>query len=87
MNLARKFRKVIMLFFIAREETISRIKSLFGMTSLASIADCVSQGRCVHTFVAEPYNADILMYKPWIIWGFIQFEIIINVLVSSFRFI
>ena len=33
------------------------------------------------------YNAKIFLYKPWRPKGFLQFEIIINVLVSSFRFI
>ena len=35
-----------------------------------------------------PYNADICWYKPWKLKVFLQFEIIINVLlVSSFHFI
>ena len=33
----------------------------------------------------KPYNAEILSYKPWGPMCFFQFEIIINVLVSSFR--
>ena len=33
----------------------------------------------------NPYNAEIVLYKLW--QGFFQFEIIINVTVSSFRFI
>ena len=32
-------------------------------------------------------NAEIFLYKPWKPKGFFQFEIIINILVSSFRFI
>ena len=32
-------------------------------------------------------NAELILYKPWSPKGFIQFEIIINVLVSSFWFI
>ena len=32
----------------------------------------------------NPYNADIFLYKPWRPKGFVQFQIIINVLVSSF---
>ena len=33
------------------------------------------------------YNAEIVVYKPWRPKGFCQFEIIINVLVRSVRFI
>ena len=34
----------------------------------------------------NPYNAELfLKFKPWRPKGFFQFEIIINVLVSSFR--
>ena len=33
------------------------------------------------------HNAEIFMYKQWRPKGFFQFKIIINVLVSSFRFI
>ena len=35
----------------------------------------------------NPNNAKILLYKPWRPKGFLQFETIINVLVSSLRFI
>ena len=35
----------------------------------------------------KPYNAGICLYKLWTPKGFSQFEITINVLVSSFRFI
>ena len=35
----------------------------------------------------SPYNAEIFVYKPWKQKGFFQFEIIINVLFSSFCFI
>ena len=35
----------------------------------------------------KPYNAEILLYKPWRPKGLLQFEIIIDVSVSSFRFI
>ena len=35
----------------------------------------------------SPYNAEILFHKPWRTKSFFKFEIIINVLVSSFRFI
>ena len=41
--------------------------------------------RVVYSF--NPYNADLIVFKPWIPKGFFQFEIIINVFVSSFRFI
>ena len=34
----------------------------------------------------NPCNADICIHKPWRTKGFFQFEIIINVLVSSFLF-
>ena len=33
------------------------------------------------------YNAELFLLKPWRLKGFAQFEIIINVLVISFRFI
>ena len=33
------------------------------------------------------YSSEIFLYKPWRPKDFIQFEIVINVLVSSFRFI
>ena len=33
------------------------------------------------------YSAEICLYKPWRPKEFFQFEIIINVLVGSFRFI
>ena len=33
----------------------------------------------------SPYNAGIFLYKPWRLKGFIQFEIILNVLVSYIR--
>ena len=32
----------------------------------------------------NPYIAELFLYKPWIPNGYYQFEIIINVLVSSF---
>ena len=35
----------------------------------------------------NPYDAEIFLLKPWRLKGFIQFEIPINVLVSSFWFI
>ena len=35
----------------------------------------------------NPYNAEIPLYKPWRSKGFAQFEILINVSVSSLRFI
>ena len=34
----------------------------------------------------NPYNAGVFVYKPWGTRGYFQFEIIINVLVNSFRF-
>ena len=37
--------------------------------------------------LVNPYNADIFVYKPWQPKFFFQFEIILNFLVSSFRFI
>ena len=37
--------------------------------------------------LTEYINAAIFLYKPWRLNAFFQFEIIINVLVSSFRFI
>ena len=45
-----------------------------------------------YTFIFQlshfnPYNAEIFLYKLWRPKDFFQFEIIINVLVSSFRFI
>ena len=30
------------------------------------------------------YNAELLLFKPWRLKGFFQFNIVINVLVSSF---
>ena len=38
-------------------------------------------------FVLNPQSAEILLYKPWRPKGSLQFEIITNVLVRSFRFI
>ena len=35
----------------------------------------------------HPWNAEICLYTPWRTKVFFQFEIIINVLVSYFRFI
>ena len=35
----------------------------------------------------KPYNAELFVYKPWGQKSYFQFEIIINVLVISFRFI
>ena len=35
----------------------------------------------------SPYNAELFLYKPWRPKGYFQFEIVINVLVSSFRII
>ena len=35
----------------------------------------------------ERYSAGVFLYKLWEPKGFLQFEIIINVLVSFFRFI
>ena len=35
----------------------------------------------------NPYNAEILLHKPWRPNGFFQYAINLNVLVSSFRFI
>ena len=32
----------------------------------------------------DPYNAELILYKSWRPKGLFQFEIIINVLVSSF---
>ena len=40
----------------------------------------------IYTLRVNPYNAEILLYKPLRL-KFFQFEIIINVLASSFRFI
>ena len=37
--------------------------------------------------IINPYNAGLFLYKPLETKGFFQLEIIINVLVSSFRFI
>ena len=31
----------------------------------------------------NPYNAELILYKPWRLKGFSKFEIIINILVSS----
>ena len=38
-------------------------------------------------FDINPYNAELFFYKSWSPKGFIQFEIIINVLVGFFWFI
>ena len=35
----------------------------------------------------NPYNAEIFVYKPWRPKGFLQLEVNINILVSSFCFI
>ena len=35
----------------------------------------------------NPYNAEIFLYKPWRPKDFFQFEIIVNVLLTSFCFI
>ena len=35
----------------------------------------------------NPYNADLVLYKPWRPKGFYQFEIVKNALVNYFRFI
>ena len=40
-----------------------------------------------YTGLSNPYSAEIFLCKPWRPKGFFQFEIIINVLVSSFCFI
>ena len=37
--------------------------------------------------IFDPYSAEIFLCKPWTPFFFFQFEIIINVLGSSFRFI
>ena len=43
--------------------------------------------RLAHCKPFDPYNAELLFHKTWRTKGFIQFEIIINVLFSSFCFI
>ena len=48
------------------------------LETLRSFADPVS---------INPYNADIRLYKPWKPYGYFQFEISINIIVSFFRFI
>ena len=40
-----------------------------------------------HHHIFNPYNAEIFLYKQWRPKGFFQFEFIISVLVSSFRFL
>ena len=48
----------------------------------------LSEGRrALIQWRSNPYNAKICLYHPWRPKGFDHFEIIINVLVSSFRFI
>ena len=44
----------------------------------------MNQGDIIVTAPANPLSAEYFVYKPWKPKGFIQFEIIINVLVSSF---
>ena len=48
----------------------------------------ISQGlRHIQPMLVNPYNAELFLFEPWRLKGFFQFEIIMNVLVSSFRFI
>ena len=53
--------------------------------------DLSKQERFAHRLRCWPninlYNTELILYKPWRSKGLFQFEIIINVLVSSFRFI
>ena len=46
-----------------------------------------NQFTCCCSFCVTPYNAEFFFFWTFEIKGFFQFEIIINVLVSSFRFI
>ena len=50
---------------------------------LAGLGDLV----IINQLLVNPYNAGILLYNPWRTKGFFNLKIIINVLVSSFRFI
>ena len=40
-----------------------------------------------HSCISNPYNAELFLLKQWRLKDFFQIEIIINVLVMSFRFI
>ena len=61
-----------------------RIKHHGVMTNHENTANLHIDIDCEGTANLNPYNAEIFVYKPWRPKGLFQFEIIINILVSSF---
>ena len=60
-----------------RMSTVVDISALRVKHRMSTVVD-------IRALSVNPLNAEYFLYKPWRPKGFIQFEIIINVLVTSF---